>query len=84
LAAVLGDNVGYVIGRFGGRLLVLRVGRYIFLTTERIDPIIILMLFSCLRPSLKTRKGSGLGLPESAGSASGIEGITFKESRRRE
>ena len=34
-AAVLGDNVGYAIGRFGGRVLVLRYGKYVLLTPER-------------------------------------------------
>lgn len=28
LGAVLGDNIGYMIGRFGGRVVVLRVGSY--------------------------------------------------------
>jgi membrane protein DedA with SNARE-associated domain len=37
VAAVLGDNVGYAIGRFGGRALVLRFGRYVFLTEARLD-----------------------------------------------
>lgn len=37
LAAVLGDNVGYVIGHLGGRPLALRFGRYVFLTEERLD-----------------------------------------------
>jgi membrane protein DedA with SNARE-associated domain len=36
-AAVVGDNIGYAIGRFGGRQLVLRFGRYIFLTPTRLD-----------------------------------------------
>ena len=36
-AAVLGDNTGYAIGRFGGRTLVLRYGRYVRLTEERLD-----------------------------------------------
>lgn len=36
-AAVTGDNIGYAIGRFGGRALVERWGRYIFLTPERLD-----------------------------------------------
>lgn len=36
VAAVLGDNVGYAIGRFGGRALVLRFGRYVWLTEERL------------------------------------------------
>jgi membrane protein DedA with SNARE-associated domain len=37
LAAVAGDNVGYAIGRFGGRALVDRFGKYVFLTPERMD-----------------------------------------------
>lgn len=36
IAAVLGDNLGYAIGHFGGRALVLRFGRYVFLTSERL------------------------------------------------
>ena len=35
--AVLGDNVGFAIGHFGGRPLVERYGRYIFLTPARFD-----------------------------------------------
>jgi membrane protein DedA with SNARE-associated domain len=35
VAAVVGDNIGYAIGRFGGRALVLRFGKYVFLTSER-------------------------------------------------
>ncbi len=37
LAAVTGDNIGYVIGRYGGRRLVLRWGRYVLLTPQRLD-----------------------------------------------
>ena len=37
VAAVLGDNIGYAIGRFGGRALVLRWGKYVFITEERLD-----------------------------------------------
>jgi membrane protein DedA with SNARE-associated domain len=37
IAAVAGDNIGYAIGRFGGRALVERWGRYVFLTSERLD-----------------------------------------------
>jgi membrane protein DedA with SNARE-associated domain len=37
LAAVVGDNIGFAIGHFGGRPLVERFGRYIFLTPERLD-----------------------------------------------
>ncbi len=37
LGAVVGDNLGFAIGRFGGRRLVERWGRYILLTPERLD-----------------------------------------------
>jgi membrane protein DedA with SNARE-associated domain len=35
-AAVAGDNIGYAIGRYGGRALVLRWGKYVWLTEERL------------------------------------------------
>jgi membrane protein DedA with SNARE-associated domain len=34
--ALLGDNIGFAIGHFGGRPLAERYGRYIFLTPERL------------------------------------------------
>lgn len=37
LAAVAGDNIGYLIGHFGGRGLVLRFGRYILVTEKRLN-----------------------------------------------
>jgi membrane protein DedA with SNARE-associated domain len=37
VAAVIGDNIGYGIGRFGGRALVERWGKYVFITPERLD-----------------------------------------------
>ncbi|MDT4991667.1 MAG: hypothetical protein QOH97_1559 [Actinoplanes sp.] len=37
LAAVTGDSLGYLIGRTGGRPLVLRFGRYVRLTPARLD-----------------------------------------------
>jgi membrane protein DedA with SNARE-associated domain len=37
LAAVLGDNVGFAVGHFGGRPLAERFGRYVFLTPQRLD-----------------------------------------------
>ena len=37
VAAVAGDNVGYAIGRFGGRELVERYGKWVFLTGDRLD-----------------------------------------------
>lgn len=36
-AAVIGDNIGYAIGNFGGRELALRWGRYVFLTPKRLE-----------------------------------------------
>jgi membrane protein DedA with SNARE-associated domain len=37
IAAVIGDNIGFAIGNFGGRPLVERFGKYVFLTPERLD-----------------------------------------------
>jgi len=37
VAAVIGDNIGFTIGHFGGRALAVRWGRYVFLTEERLD-----------------------------------------------
>jgi len=37
VAAVLGDNLGYLIGRKAGRAGVLRWGKYVLLTPERLD-----------------------------------------------
>ena len=36
-AAIAGSTVGYAIGRLGGRVLVLRYGRYVLVTSERLD-----------------------------------------------
>jgi membrane protein DedA with SNARE-associated domain len=35
--AIIGDNIGFAIGHFGGRPLVQRFGKYVFLTPERLD-----------------------------------------------
>ena len=37
IAAILGDNIGFAIGTFGGRRLVERYGRYVFISPERLD-----------------------------------------------
>jgi membrane protein DedA with SNARE-associated domain len=37
VGAVVGDNIGFAIGHYGGRRLVERYGRYIFLTPERLE-----------------------------------------------
>jgi membrane protein DedA with SNARE-associated domain len=35
--AIIGDNLGYLIGRSGGRALIERYGRYVFLKPEHLD-----------------------------------------------
>jgi membrane protein DedA with SNARE-associated domain len=37
IGAIVGDNIGFAIGHFGGRRLVERFGRFLFLTPERLD-----------------------------------------------
>ena len=37
VAAVLGDNIGFAIGHFGGRRLAVRFGRYVLLPPERLE-----------------------------------------------
>lgn len=37
IGAIMGDNLGYVIGRSGGRALVLRYGHRVFLRPEHLD-----------------------------------------------
>jgi membrane protein DedA with SNARE-associated domain len=37
VAAVTGDNIGYAIGRIGGRKLVLRYGNYVLISEQRLQ-----------------------------------------------
>ncbi len=37
LGAIMGDNIGYIVGRTGGRALAERYGRYVFLKPEHLD-----------------------------------------------
>jgi membrane protein DedA with SNARE-associated domain len=37
IGAVTGDNIGYAIGRFGGRLLILRYGPYLLVSQRRLE-----------------------------------------------
>jgi len=39
LAAVLGDNIGFAIGHFGGRPLIERFGRYVLITSSGSRPV---------------------------------------------
>jgi membrane protein DedA with SNARE-associated domain len=38
-AAIVGDNIGFAIGRSGGRPLLERFGRWVFITPERLDAV---------------------------------------------
>lgn len=76
LAAVLGDNIGYAIGHFGGRPLALRLGRYVFLTPRRLDN----------AERFFTRYGGGIvviarfveGLRQANGVIAGITGMAWR------
>lgn len=35
--AIVGDNIGFAVGHFGGRPVIERFGRYVFLTPKRLD-----------------------------------------------
>jgi membrane protein DedA with SNARE-associated domain len=37
VGAIIGDNIGFAVGHFGGRPVVERFGRYVFLTPKRLD-----------------------------------------------
>ncbi len=37
IAAVLGDNIGFAIGEYGGRPLIERWGKYLLITKEKLD-----------------------------------------------
>jgi membrane protein DedA with SNARE-associated domain len=37
IGAIIGDNIGYYIGRTGGRAIVVRFGKYVFIKPEHLD-----------------------------------------------
>ncbi len=37
LGAIVGDNIGYLVGRTGGRAIVVRFGKYVFIKPEHLD-----------------------------------------------
>jgi membrane protein DedA with SNARE-associated domain len=37
LAAIAGDNIGYLIGRSGGHRLLVKYGKYIFITNDKLE-----------------------------------------------
>ncbi|HJP78244.1 MAG TPA: DedA family protein [Pseudonocardiaceae bacterium] len=75
LGAVVGDNIGYLIGRVGGRL-VEKFGRYILLTAQRIDA----------AERFFTRYGGGIiivarfveGLRQANGIIAGLTGMRWR------
>ncbi len=76
VAAVAGDNVGYLIGRWGGRALVHRWGRYVLLTPERFNKAEVFF----------TRHGGGIvtvarfveGLRQANGIIAGTSGMRWR------
>ena len=77
VAAVIGDSIGYWIGRRGGRPLVHRFGRYVRLTPERLDKV----------EGFMTRQGPKIvvvarfveGLRQFNGIVAGVTGMPFPE-----
>jgi membrane protein DedA with SNARE-associated domain len=76
VAAVLGDNVGYLIGRSGGRAAVDRWGRYVLLTPKRFQA----------AEDFFTRHGGGIvtvarfveGLRQANGIVAGTTGMPWR------
>ncbi|MFF4487965.1 DedA family protein [Streptomyces sp. NPDC001544] len=76
VAAVLGDNVGYLIGRSGGRAAVYRWGRYVLLTPKRFQA----------AEEFFTRHGGGIvtvarfveGLRQANGIVAGTTGMPWR------
>lgn len=69
-AAVIGDNIGYAIGRYGGRQLLLRYGRYIGLRLRHLHKVEAfvqrygsgILLFARFIDLLRQTAGIGSGL----------------------
>ena len=60
VAAVTGDNIGFAIGHFGGRALVLRWRRYVRLTEERLDKAVLLAGYIAWRVARHRRRRAAL------------------------
>ncbi|MCU7730511.1 DedA family protein [Actinoplanes sp. KI2] len=74
-AAVVGDSVGYLIGRRGGRPLVHRYGKYVRLTPERFDKVEGFM--SRQGPKVVVIARFVEGLRQFNGIVAGISGMPF-------
>ena len=60
VAAVTGDNIGFAIGHFSGRALVLRWGRYVRLPEERLDKAVLLAGYVAWRVARHRRRRAAL------------------------
>ena len=74
-AAVIGDSIGYLIGRRGGRPLVHRFGKYVRLTPERFDKVEGFM--SRQGPKVVVVARFVEGLRQFNGVVAGISGMPF-------
>lgn len=75
IAAVVGDSIGYWIGRRGGRPLIERFGKYIRLTPERFDKLETFM--SHQGPKIVVIARFVEGLRQFNGLVAGITGMPF-------
>ena len=75
-AAVIGDSIGYLIGRRGGRPLVHRFGKYVRLTPERFDKVEGFM--SRHGPKVVVIARFVEGLRQFNGVVAGITGMPFQ------
>ncbi|NMO56109.1 DedA family protein [Actinoplanes sp. TBRC 11911] len=75
VAAVLGDSIGWLIGRRGGRPLVHRFGRYVRLTPARLDKVEQFM--SRQGPKIVVVARFVEGLRQFNGIVSGMTGMRF-------
>jgi membrane protein DedA with SNARE-associated domain len=76
VAAVAGNCIGYAIGFFGGHALVLRYGKYVFLTPERLEKT---ERFFARRGGLVVVVGRFIeGLRQAAGIIAGTAEMPFK------
>ncbi len=57
LGAIVGDNLGYYAGRTGGRALIERFGRYLFLKPEQLDrALVVIAAFVIFRLRRRARR----------------------------
>lgn len=79
VGAVVGDSIGFAIGHFGGRPLVLRLGRYVFLTPRRLDR--VQRLFRRHGAIIVVGARFIEGLRQFGGLAAGVSGMSWARFR---